>query len=84
MIEHLCVTCDRAKWKLTAGGAKHPDGSGRCDWTPEHIPTPAAWHWGGWADRLRRQPLPEYGYITRKPKGYKKPITACELYRKKQ
>ncbi len=82
MNNHLCLTCDRAKWNKTANGRLHPDGKGRCDWTPDPIPTPAAWYWTSYSD-IRKPPHPHGGGIVRKIKYQHQTITACDLYRRK-
>lgn len=77
---HLCLTCTRADWHKTAAGRLHPDGQGKCVWTPPHIPTPAAWNWGHGFGTTRRQPIPEWGSIERKTLW---PVAECETYERR-
>ena len=78
MSNHLCLTCKLANWKKTANGRLHPNGQGRCSWKPPHIPTPTVWNWGiSYGER--RQPMPQWGMIERKPRS---PVTECETYQK--
>lgn len=74
---HLCLTCKLADWKRTAAGRIHPNGQGKCAWTPPYIPTPAAWAWNATWSRKGRQPVPEWGQIDRRPRST---ITECETY----
>lgn len=75
--EHLCLTCGMVNWNKTANGRVHPNGQGRCAWTPPYIPTPAAWNWGVGFGESKRQPRAGWSHIERKPRT---PITECETY----
>ena len=78
---HLCLTCKRAVWATTANGRRHPNGQGKCDWTPPYIPTPMAWSWNiSKGTGCVAQPKPTWGWIKRNPL---KAITKCETWEAK-
>lgn len=76
MTDHLCLTCKLAEWKKTANERIHPIGSGKCNWKPDHIPTPKAWSWNFRDDS--QQPTPMWGQIERRPINI---IAECETYK---
>ena len=47
MSDESCLTCNRAKWKTTKSGRKHPSGDGWCTFEYEMPAIPKAYYWFG-------------------------------------
>ena len=75
MSDESCLTCNRAKWKTTKSGRKHPSGDGWCtfEYKVPIIPKAFYWFWGMGSK-------PDGGFINRQDLIH----TDCPLFEKIQ
>ena len=75
-MKNSCLNCAKAKWKVTAAGRLHPNGSGVCVWKYPDIKIPKAFYW---VSGIVGGPKPSGGFIDRKT-----PQIDCPLFHPKE